>query len=329
MHTMQGESTMMSNLGTVLILGANGRFGRVARQAFAAAGWTVVAQTRRALLDAGAARHVAIDAGKPAAIVEATGVAQVVVNALNPVYTQWEEQALELNEAALSVARGLGATLMLPGNVYNYGRSMPPLVTEATPERPSTRKGEIRCRMEARMRASGQRTIVVRAGDFFGGPGMGSWMDQVIVKDIRHGRITYPGPLDRAHAWAYLPDLASSFVRLALVRDDLPEHASFLFPGHTLTGAQFVAAITEAARRLGVPGDSARIRVRSLPWGAIALARVFSPMMREIWHMRYLWQVPHGLSGDALERVIGAVPSTPLDAAVTASLRTLFAERAR
>ena len=32
---------------TVLILGANGRLGRAAASAFAAAGWTVLAQSRR------------------------------------------------------------------------------------------------------------------------------------------------------------------------------------------------------------------------------------------------------------------------------------------
>ncbi len=80
-------------------------------------------------------------------------VAAVVVNALNPIYTRWEQEALALNDAAVTVARDLGATPMLPGNVYNYGREMPPVITDATPERPSTRKGEIRCRLEARMRA--------------------------------------------------------------------------------------------------------------------------------------------------------------------------------
>lgn len=316
----------MSTPQTVLILGANGRFGRVAQRAFADAGWAVIAQARGALRDPGHARvrHVALDAAQPGAIIDAARGTTVVVNALNPIYTRWEQEALALNEAAVTVARGLDATLMLPGNVYNYGREMPPVITDATPERPSTRKGEIRCRMEARMRAGCARSIVVRAGDFFGGPGSGSWMDQVIAKDIRRGRITYPGPLDREHAWAYLPDLARAFVLLAQGRERLPAHATALFPGHTLTGTQLAAAVTEAAQALGVLDAAARTRVRALPWGAIGLARLVNPMLREIWRMRYLWQVPHGIDGAGLERIVGAAPTTPLPEAMRATLAVIL-----
>ncbi|CUA96426.1 NAD-dependent epimerase/dehydratase family protein [Thiomonas bhubaneswarensis] len=307
---------------TVLILGANGRFGRVAWRAFAHAGWSVIAQSRGPLRDPGDARvrHVALDAKQPAAIVDAARGAAIVVNALNPIYTRWEQEALALNETAVTVARDLGATLMLPGNVYNYGREMPPVITDTTPERPSTRKGEIRCRMEARMRAGCARSIVVRAGDFFGGPGSGSWMDQVIAKDIRRGRITYPGPLDRDHAWAYLPDLARAFVLLAQGQERLPGHATVLFSGNTLTGAQLAAAITEAARAVGVIDSSAPTRVRALPWGAIGVARFVNPMLREIWRMRYLWQIPHRIDGAGMERIVGIVPSTPLAEAIRATL---------
>ena len=321
----------MSTPQTVLILGANGRFGRVARLAFAEAGWAVIAQARGVLRDAGdrRVRHIAVDAAQPAAIADAARGAAVVVNALNPVYTRWEQEALALNEAAVAVARDLGATLMLPGNVYNYGREMPPVITDATPERPTTRKGEIRCAMEARMRTGCARSIVVRAGDFFGGPGSGSWMDQVVAKDIRRGRITYPGPLDRAHAWAYLPDLARCFVLLAQGRERFPAHTTVLFPGHTLTGAQLAAAIAEAARQLGVPGGTRRPGVRRMPWWAIGIGRGFSPMLREIWHMRYLWQVPHGIDGSGLERILGVVPSTPLADALRTGLSTLLGARER
>ncbi len=316
----------MRSAQTVLILGANGRFGRVARHAFAEAGWTVVAQARSALLDGldARVRHIAIDALRPVPIIDAARDATVVVNALNPPYTRWETDALVLNEAAVTVARGLGATLMLPGNVYNYGDSMPRLVTDGTPERPSTRKGEIRCQMEAHMRDLCARTIVVRAGDFFGGPGEGGWMDQVIVKHIRRARITYPGPCDVPHAWAYLPDLARSFVLLARMHAELAPHTTTLFPGQTLTGTQLVVAITEGARKLGVLHERIEPSVRTLPWNALALAQVFSPMLREIWRMRYLWQIPHSLDGAGLQRLIGAVPTTPIADAMGATLKGLL-----
>ena len=88
---------------------------------------------------------------------------------------------------------------------------MPATLAADTPERPDTRKGRIRVAIEAEMRERaprGLRSAVLRAGDFFGGAGSGSWFDLVIAKSAAAGKLVYPGPLDVPHAWAFLPDLA-------------------------------------------------------------------------------------------------------------------------
>jgi hypothetical protein len=74
--------------------------------------------------------------------------------------------------------------------------------------------------MEIRLRYSGVKSIVIRAGDFFGS-GSGTWFDQAISKDLRKGVVTYPGPPDVPTAWAYLPDLARTFVAVAARRAQL------------------------------------------------------------------------------------------------------------
>jgi nucleoside-diphosphate-sugar epimerase len=224
----------------------------------------------------------------------------------------------------LAVAQRLGATFMLPGNVYNFGASMPALLTEHTPQQPTTRKGRIRVQMEAELQAAaqqGQRCVVIRAGDFFGG-GTGSWMDLVIAKSLRRGKLVYPGPLDLAHAWAYLPDLARAFVAVAS-RDDLPAYADLPFAGHTVTGTQMLAALERAAASLGL-APARGFRRGGLPWRMLKLAGLVLPMWREIAEMTYLWQVPHALDGATLERTVGRLPTTPLDSALAASLQLLW-----
>src|SRR5688572_22658095 len=158
-----------------LVLGANGRLGAAAVQAFAAAGWLVRAQARRAPAQAlpDGATHVALPLDDAAGLAAAAEGARVVVYALNPQYVQWSTQALPLLRQGIAVAQRLQATLMLPGNVYNYGAGMPPRLDAHTPQQPSTRKGRIRVQMEDELRAlaahGALRSIVVRAGDFFGG----------------------------------------------------------------------------------------------------------------------------------------------------------------
>ena len=309
---------------SVLILGANGRFGATAVRAFAAAGWSVLAQARRPIvaLPKGA-RHVAAQLDDTGTLESAAAGARVVIHAINPPYTRWAAEALPLARAGVDLAQRLGATYMLPGNVYNFGADMPAVLSEETPQHPTTRKGRIRCEMEEVLQAragQGLRSVVIRAGDFFGG-GTGSWLDLAIVKSLAKGKLVYPGPLDRVHAWAYLPDLVQAFVAAA-GRSDLPAFTRLHFPGHAATGAEFLAAVERAARALGVAPERA-FRRGSMPWGVIRAGGLLVPIWREIAEMAYLWDVPHALDGSAMRRLLGPLPATDLDTAMPAALRSL------
>jgi len=165
------DSSELPMTSTVLILGAAGRIGQVLASAFAEAGWDVRAQARKPLPSALAGhprvQPIRCDATDVAALATAAQGATAVVNALNPPYTEWDRLALPLADAALAAARASGALLMLPGNVYNFGRELPPLLTAATPERGDTPKARIRIELEARLAAAGAADY---AGDRSGAP---------------------------------------------------------------------------------------------------------------------------------------------------------------
>ncbi len=309
------------NPSTVLVLGANGRFGTAVVQAFAAAGWRVLAQVRRAPttpLPRGA-EPVEIALDRTAELAARAAGARTVVYGVNPLYTRWDAEALPLFRHGLDVAERLGATLMLPGNVYNFGEHMPALLSPETPEQPTTTKGRQRVEMEAELHARSARGlngVVIRAGDFFGS-GSGSWLDQAIVKDIGRGKLVYPGPLDRPHAWAYLPDLARAFVAVAA---HAPAGFTRLhFAGHTLTGHQLLAAIEAAAAALGLT-PAASFHHGTMPWSLIRTVGVVYPLWRELARMSYLWRVAHALDGRALHSLVGALPATPIVDALRHSL---------
>ena len=310
---------------TVLILGANGRLGLAAAQAFDAAGWRVLAQVRRdaAAGMPGGVRLVQAPLSEPEALAAQAARAQVVVYALNPVYTRWAQEAMPMAIAGMDLAQRLGARFMLPGNVYNFGKQMPALLREDTPQRADTRKGRIRVAIEAEMArrcaAGTLRATVLRAGDFFGG-GTGSWFDLVIARSVAKGKLAYPGPLDVPHAWAYLPDFAQAFVAAAQTQD-LPAFATMHFAGYTLTGAQLLFGIELAAAELGL-APTGGFKHGGMPWGVIRLGGLVVPMWRELAEMAYLWTVPHALAGSAPEAL--ALPAaTPIDLALRAALVAL------
>jgi nucleoside-diphosphate-sugar epimerase len=245
----------MTTPSSVLILGGRGRLGLAAARAFAQAGWTVQAQVRPGAVGPAIAgvQWLGVAPGDTAALAAWAHDAQVVVQGLNPAYTDraWRTELPGLTQDAIAVSRALGATLMLPGNVYNFGAGMPPVLHEDTPQVPTTLKGRLRVAIERQIleatRDGAMKAVVIRAGDFFGG-GTGTWLDLVMAKDLARGKFTHPGPLHIPTSWAFLPDLARVFVAVAERRHRLAAFETLHFAGHVLTGRDWAAAAAVIAK---------------------------------------------------------------------------------
>lgn len=280
---------------TVLILGASGRFGRHATAAFKSRGWEVRLFDR--------ANGNLRDA--------ATGV-DVIVNAWNPAYPDWATQVPKLTAQVIDAAKSSGATVIIPGNVYNYGIDAPAKYAADVLHGATNPLGRIRIEMEAAYRASGVRTIVLRAGDFIDTEASGNWFDMMMIPKLDKGQFIYPGNPDIAHAWAWLPDLTKAAVELAEIRADLPAFADIPCQGFTLTGNELCAAIGTC---LGRP-----VRLKKMNWLPLQIARPFWPMARHLLEMRYLWNKPHQIDGKKFTALLPDFKMTPLAEALPLAL---------
>lgn len=297
---------------TVLILGANGGISQAVAQAFLSAGWTVKGLVRSGKAAVPGVIAVAADLFDTKAVLQAVGAADVVFNGLNVPYPLWPTHALPLYRAGCDVAEALGARHIYPGSVYNFGANMSQQLTPDVPFAPTTIKGRIRTdievELEARAQAGRLRTILIRAGDVFGGIAKNSWMGQLVGKDLKQGRITAVGGYDVRHAWAYLPDLADAIVRLAEVEARLSAYEVFHFEGHNLTTRELAKAAEVALGR--------KVHLGRMPRFVFTVMGWFDPFMRSALEMLYLWDVPHGLYDDRLETVIGPLKRTPPEQAL-------------
>ena len=286
--------------GTVLVLGANGRFGRAATQAFASAGWTVRALTRTGNSQASAhVTSVACDVMDREALIAAAQGADIIVHAVHPLYPEWAEKMPVHTANIIAAGLASGATVMISGNVYTFGEHAAEIYDKRNAPAPTTRKGVLRVTMERAFEAAaaeGLRTVILRGGDFIEQTKSGNWFDSHMAHKVAKGMFTYPGRRDAVHAWAYLPDMARAMVGLAAKRATLPAFSSFGFEGYSLTGAQLHRAVEQA---VGRPLKSA-----SFPWPLLRVIGLFSPLIREVIEMRYLWETPHRLNGSALARVL-------------------------
>ncbi len=317
---------------TALVIGASGGIGGEVTRTLRARGWQVRALVRdpaRAPRIDGV-EWVAGDAMNAAQVLAAAQGMAVIVHAVNPPgYRHWDKLVLPMIDNTIAAARATGARILLPGTIYNYGSGTAQPLREDTPQRPSSRKGAIRVELERRLQAAtrdgdgdggGCSVLVVRAGDFFGPRPGNNWFSQGMVKPGKAvASIAYPGAPGVGHAWAYLPDVADTMVRLLEQGARLKAFETFHVRGHwDGDGTAMIDAIDSIVAAAG-----RRVTVRRMPWFVLRLLAPVVPLFRELAEMRYLWQQPYELDNARLLAFLGSETRTPLVQAVACSLAGL------
>lgn len=307
-----------------LVLGITGGLGRALAVALHGRGYAVRALSRDVARAATAARlPFAVDwrqgdALRRGDVLGAAQGAALIVHAVNPPnYARWREHAVPMLANSIVAARNAGTRILFPGNIYVFGPDAGALVDEASPQNPTSVKGAVRVDMEAMLRHAaedGVRSLIVRAGDFFGPDVPSSWFTQALAKGGRSARVIQDlGAPGIGHSWAYAPDLAETFMRLLDREDRLADHDVFHFQGHWIADGRGMAQAVQGAIGAHAP-------IRRFFWPQIYLAAPFVGFLRELIEMRWVWREPVRLANAKLEALIGPEPHTPLALAVAASL---------
>ncbi|MFC7620530.1 NAD-dependent epimerase/dehydratase family protein [Microlunatus sp. GCM10028923] len=233
---------------------------------------------------------------------------RVVFQALNPAYHRWAEDFPGLQRAAIRIAERAGARLVVVDNVYAYGRSYGRPLTEATPERPHTRKGRARMIMNSELwaahRAGRVEAVAGRAADYFGpDAGLGTVLGDPVITAVRSGRTArLLGDPDTRHSFGYLPDLAAGLVLLG----DHPAAPGRVWhlpadPEPWTTRAM----VTELFRLAGH-----RPRIRRIPMIMVRAAGLVDRTARELVEMEYEFAEDFVVDGSAIA-ALGAT-ATPV-----------------
>lgn len=314
---------------TALILGPSGGIGGEMLRQLVAQGWKVRALKRglgvASRVDEGV-EWIEGDAMSAQDVGRASEGCSVIVHAVNPPgYRGWGKQVLPMIENTIAAATALGATIVLPGTVYNYGPDAFPVLHEDSLQRPLTRKGKIRVEMEKRLREASERgdarVIVVRAGDFFGPGARNNWLSQGMIKPGEvPATVKLPSAPGVGHQYAYLPDVAATMIALLEMRDKLPAFASYHMAGYwDQDGAELGRAIQRVVESHGAKAP----KLKAFPWWLIRLAAPFNETLREMMEMRYLWQHAVRMENQQLRKVLGTEPHTPLETALACTLGSL------
>ncbi len=323
---MIAKDAILYALMTTLVVGATGGFGAGVVRELDRRGHPVRAFVRdpaKAARVLGPTRHTQLITGNvvdtPALLTAAEGCT-TLVHAVNYPLHEWtpnmERATANIIAAARNAARREPVTLLLPGNVYGLGPQTDRPLTEDAPANPNSDKGRLRVKLENMLSDAATesrervRVLIVRAGDHFGPTVRNSLVDRVFGHAVERKPMQVLGRLDVPHQWAFVPDLARAVAELLLRPHKLDSFAVLNFQGHVAKPQEsFLRLIAERAGR-------GTLTIKTVPWWAVGLGGVFSPEMREIKELRYLFDSAVILNGSRLKKLLPELAETPLELAI-------------
>lgn len=301
-------------MSTHVILGSNGVVGRETIAALRAGGHAVTAVSRTPSSDADpGVAHIAADLRDAASAARALHRADVAYLTVGLPYSTraWRRDWPVVMRNAIDGCLANGTHLVYFDNVYAYGRIDAPM-TESTPIRPSSRKGEVRAellRMLDTARDDDELSVTIgRAADFYGPGASTSAFNMFAIDHVIAGKPPiWLFDAGQPHSMTYTPDIGAALAVLGT--DDRARGRTWHLPtAPALTGEQYLALAT---------GD--RLDHRTMSTATMRFSALFSSAARESLEMAYQYTAPYEFDSTAFERTFGVAP-TPYADGIAASL---------
>lgn len=262
-------------------------------------------------------RANASNAGEASAAAEG---ADVVYQALNPPYQEWENLFPGLQRGALGAAARGGARYVSVENLYMYDPREP--MKEDSPIAPRSKKGALRAQMAQEVmdghRRGEVRAALLRSSDYYGPGVTGSTMGERVFGNLVAGKkAQVSGSAVLPHSFAYIEDVGRAAATLGTDERSL---GKVWFTPHA-------AAVTQGQmveKAAGVLGIEPRMAVLSPLM--MRLAGLFVPEARASVEMMYQFTEPFVVGSDRAQREFGLQP-TPIDAGIERTVRW-YKERA-
>lgn len=217
----------------------------------------------------------------------------------------WREQWPPIMRNVIAAAQAADARLIFFDNLYMYGLVDGPM-TENTPHKPVSEKGEVRARIAdelmAEVGAGRLRATIARAPDFYGVHGDSSFLDSMVIHKFANGeRAMWIGDPDRLHNFIYVPQAARAVYTLAqhAESDNQIWHLPTPSP---ITGRAMLALAAEVFR---VPNKSLTLK----KWMLQAVG-LFDPVVRGSVEMYYQYDHDYCFDSTKFERAFGTQPTS-------------------
>ena len=239
-------------------------------------------------------------------------------------YWQFDLHPLLMRKTLVGAIAESVQRLVLIGTVYPFGRAQTERVREDHPREPHTFKGRMRREQEdlvlAADVAGSIHGTILRLPDFYGPNIERSFLASPFHAAIEGGRAQLVGPIDTPHEFVYVPDVGPVAVALANEPRAFGNAWNLAGPG-TITIRAFVERIFQEAghKPKYIVANKTMLRVMGL----------FSPLMREMVEMNYLFETSVIMDDTAIHGLLGNIKKTSYEDGIRETLRIMRTQSTR
>jgi nucleoside-diphosphate-sugar epimerase len=213
----------------------------------------------------------------------------------------WQRDWLPMIEKTIQACLANSAKLVFIDNVYMYGL-VEGKMTENTPMKPSSLKGDIRKAIAEKIMDAfqnrGLKGSIARAADFYGPNSDKSVIADTVFKNLQKGKSAqWFGDINKVHSFTYTKDIGKAAVILGT--DARANGKVWHLPTapNPWTGQQIVDFV---AKDMGQ-----KPKVTALKGLLMTVLGVFIPIIKEFKEMMYQYEQDYVFSSDLFEKTFG------------------------
>ncbi len=222
-------------------------------------------------------------------------------------YKVWQDTWPKFIKDLISVCENENCKLVFFDNIYMYDKDHLNGMTEETPIKPPSKKGEVRANIAQmimdEVKTGKLKALIARSADFYGPSIMNSLLIETVFKPLSTGRnANWLGSDKYKHSFTYTPDAAKATAILGNTDTAYGQVWHLPTASNPLTGKQWVKVVAE---KLNV-----KPKYRVVSKFMLQIMGLFVPFMRESVEMLYQYNRDYVFDSSKFEREFNFKPTS-------------------
>lgn len=219
----------------------------------------------------------------------------------------WKNRWPKVVENVIAACKAHGSKLVFFDNMYMYDPSHVPHMTEETPIKPSSKKGQVRAQLVSMIMDEVEKgkltALIARSADFYGPNNNNSVLIETVYKNLKNGKAAnwFCSP-NFKHSFTYTPDAGKATALLGNTPDAFNQVWHVPTDSNIRTGREWVRLF---AQELDV-----QPRMQVLPKFMVRVLGIFLPILRESYEMLYQWDRDYFFDSSKFEKRFNTSPTS-------------------